>query len=371
MKPSLHMAAGAALLSLSGAASAGLTFHFDFVQGTSAEAQQAFIAAGNRWSSLLQDNVTVTLTVGQVNLQEGVLGLAESAQNRATYTNTRNALLADVTSDLDRSATSHLPSGNSHGLLLNYSLDNPNGAGSAAPYVASSTTVTLTTANARALGLNAAPQRLGLCLGPCDATILFATGFSFDYNPADGITPGSIDFMGIATHEIGHALGFTSGVDMLDAVSAPPNPSPTPGNALAPYNTAMDLFRYSAASFAAGVSDFTAGTAPKYFSIDGGATAHLGATFSTGTYLGDGRQASHWADSLGIGIMDPTVSFGELMTISAADVAALDAIGWNVTSVPEPATYGLFGVGLAALAWRRRRTAPSAKTQACDGWTSP
>ena len=77
--------------------------------------------------------------------------------------------------------------------------------------------------------------------------------------------------------------------------------------------------------------DFTAGIATKNFSLDGCATS-LG-TFSTGVVHGDGRQASHWKDNLGLGIMDPTAGTGELLTVTALDLTAFDAIGW--TPAPE------------------------------------
>ena len=34
-----------------------------------------------------------------------------------------------------------------------------------------------------------------------------------------GLHPGLVDFVGVATHEIGHALGFVSGVDIVDLTS--------------------------------------------------------------------------------------------------------------------------------------------------------
>ena len=83
--------------------------------------------------------------------------------------------------------------------------------------------------------------------------------------------------------------------------------------------------------------------------------SHTGASFSTGRTWGDGQQASHWKDNLGIGIMDPTAGTGELLAIKPVDVAALDVIGWNLAPVPEPATYALFGAGLLAIGLRRRR----------------
>jgi hypothetical protein len=72
---------------------------------------------------------------------------------------------------------------------------------------------------------------------------------------------------------------------------------------------------------------------------------------STGVNYGNGQQASHFLDNLGIGVMDPTASFGEEINITANDLIALDAIGWNLTSnaIPEPSTYGI-GLGGLALA---------------------
>jgi hypothetical protein len=95
-------------------------------------------------------------------------------------------------------------------------------------------------------------------------------------------------------------------------------------------------------------------TRARYFSIDGGAT--LGAMFSDGANFGDGSQASHWKDNLGLGVMDPTASQGELMAITQNDIQALDAIGWNVAA-PEPYSLwlGAIGLGMLALVGRGRR----------------
>jgi hypothetical protein len=92
--------------------------------------------------------------------------------------------------------------------------------------------------------------------------------------------------------------------------------------------TSEDLFRYSNSSSELGAIDLTTGKTEKYFSLDGGQTEI--AQFSTGEFLGDGFQSSHWKDDLGIGVMDPTIGGGELVDITSQDLQLLDGIGWDM-----------------------------------------
>lgn len=356
MKLRFATLAGAAALVASGASHA-LTFNFTFTASTTAQQQQAFIDAGARWSALFTDNATLDMTVGVEALGSGILASTGSRRASYTYSNFKTALTSDASTAADALAVASLPAGSSFSMLINRTSDNPNGSGSATPYIdsagANNTTINLTTANAKALGLNPGTGTVGVCTATCDASIRFGTAFTWDYDPSNGITPGSFDFVGIAAHEIGHALGFVSGVDTLDGNSPPVN-GPFSADQFTFVNS-LDLFRFSSASIAAGglgTIAFTADTTAKYFSLDKGATNIAG--FSTGRNFGDGQQASHWKDSLGLGIMDPTAGQGELLAISNNDQLAFDVIGWNLAPIPEPQTYALFAMGLLGLAWRRR-----------------
>lgn len=334
-------------------ASAAPTFNFTYIAGTSVQAQQGFQAAAARWSSLLNDNVTINLTVGFNSLGAGILGQAASAEDFHTYASVRAALAADATSAADATAVANLPAGVAFGMLINRTANNPNGAGSAVPYLdndgdANNQFLYMANAEAKALGLAVTPQALPGCIGNCDGFIQFNSDFNFDFDPGNGTDANAFDFVGVAAHEIGHVLGFLSGVDILDN-NAPPINGPFNDNEFT-YVSTLDLFRYSAASATQGVIDWTTDNRSKYFSLDG---STVGPEFSTGMNFGDGRQASHWKDNLFIGLMDPTAGMGETLQITGNDVLAMDAIGWDVAAIPEPSGWTMLGVGLLLFAVRQ------------------
>lgn len=329
--------AAAALATVMVGAAQAITFDLVFASGTSAQAQAGFIAAANRWSALFNDNITIRLDVGTQSMGGGVLGFASSSSTVRSYTDVRNALIADRKSADDFSSAGTLAAGATFSALTNRFTNNPAGAGSLSTFNTNLQWMDINTANEKALGIFAGNANA------FDAQIRFNSNFSFDYDPSNGITGGQFDFVGVATHEIGHALGFVSGVDYVDSGAASGHTSTQFA-----WASTLDLFRYSAA----GTRHLGAGNALKYFSVDGGVT-NAGAQFATGINFGDGDQASHWKDDLGIGIFDPTGAPGELLTISGFDIQSLDVIGYDL--VPEPATLAALGVGVAALLRRRRK----------------
>jgi hypothetical protein len=332
---------------------AGPIFKYNLGPGVAVgdDVYNGFVAAGNRWSSVLTDDVTINVTISFQSLGAGILGSTSNKFTTTAYTTARAALVADAKSTADATAAAHLPVG-SMSFAANHTSDCGN---CTTPYLDNNhnndnLNLDVSRAEGKALGLVGANDTGD------DGDITFSSNFSFDFDPSNGIDPGKYDFVGVATHEIGHLLGFVSSVDDWDFCGASPSNC---GGALSEAGeepTVLDLFRYSVNPVGTGnIMDQSADGRAKYFSIDGGAT--LGPQFAQGVNFGDGAQASHWKDNLGIGIMDPGVSTGELLAITQNDITALDVIGWDAT--PEPFSWVLALAGIGAIALRRRLTSKS------------
>ncbi|MCU1268369.1 MAG: hypothetical protein JWM21_4687 [Acidobacteria bacterium] len=290
-------------------------------------ARNAFIVAANRWEAIISTPITVVIDVdfgttffGQPYGNPNILGATGLAAFTGPYSDLRQRLIDTASTAAEQQLYNALPA-------------------TAVPLESgSATSAEVSAPNARALGIvpdisdpNSVP------LGQGDAGIGFNSAFQFDFNPDDGITSGTTDFDSVASHEIGHALGFIS-----DAGEG----------AATPVVTVWDLFRFR--SFAASLATFA--TAQRVLAI-GGNQVFFGnqtSTFATlelplstggpnpGPTDGDGRQSSHWKDDAVsstrpyIGVMDPTLASGLRRTISENDIMAIDLFGYSI-GLPPPA----------------------------------
>ena len=298
------------------------------------DALAAFNRAAQNWQNYLGDNVVLNIDIDMASLGSGILGSASSTIYYSDFDTLRDLVSggSDTNSAVEAATLAYLPTASQYSAYV------PSGF-SLSGYM------NATRANLLALGVS--QSTLG-GYGTPDSSITFSTNFTWDYDNSNGVTPGAFCFESVATHEIGHGLGFISEVDYADYVL-------DQGTTASLETYSLDLFRFSDGNIPTTSSEFTTNTrdlmpgGTDYFShVDGNIQ------MSTGNYFGDGRQASHWKDNLGLGIMDPTLAPGEISPISPNDLIAMDLIGWRI--VPEPGTWVmLFGMACTWFLWRQRR----------------
>ena len=310
-----------------------------------APALAAFNRAAAQWESFIADPITINIDADLAPLAPGVLGSAGSVQLSAGFNTIRDAMVTDSADEADDGIVASLPT------AAQASFNVPVGFGLSGGLTANK-------ANLKALGFTASTLDGTSLAATVDATITFSTGFAFDFDNSDGITAGQFDFEGVAAHEIGHALGFTSTVDTVDFLV---NQGMT-STGLNP--TAMDLFRFAdgtandpdnAAQFTTAARSLLPGSTDIFDQVDDSFGGDAESLMSTGAFTGDGRQASHFKDNLSIGIMDPTLAPGELVQISANDLRVFDLIGYEIAAIPEPSSVLALLCGTGFVAIRRRR----------------
>lgn len=276
----------------------------------------AFRAAAEHWETALTDPITVRINIGFDSFGNGSLGATRVQRTTHSYSSVRDALLASATSAEEASRIAALPPAS----LPMIDITGPRNDGR----------VSLATANAKALGLAVGldPFYGDSLANQADASIEFNSKVAagFDYNPADGVDPGKLDFVALAAREIGHALGFNSMVDLQDISG---------NRSFTVHPSTLDVWRFRSATAAhdlgnerrlltAGAAEFSDQRMEREFSRGRLATD----PFCDAARANDRCLASYWRDDLD-GVMTPTLPTGETVDISAADIYALDAIGYE------------------------------------------
>ena len=304
----------------------------------------AFNRAAQAWSSKFTNNITINIDARLTGgFAPNHIGNTSSVKFQANYDFFRGKIVAAAAGEPDDAIVAALPT------LAQFNKTLP-------PSIVFNGKFSATKANFKALGYMDLID-LDAVYGATDSTITFNNAFAFDYDNSNGVSAGKVDFESVAAHEIGHALGFISAVDGVDLMKDAGTTGETP-------ITPLDLFR-----FRAGVAGQDPTTLAEFTSfprfLDTGGVAILDDLLTetglgTGQLTGDGDEASHWKndDLTGqlLGVMDGTIYGGQIHLITAADLRALDLIGYNyVPPVPEPSSVVLLVCGAAFLLRRLRR----------------
>ncbi len=267
--------------------------------GNSALIQAAINQSKAAFEAKLLDNITVNITFVD---QASGLGASSASTINVTYQDLRNHMITDQNSADDIAAIAGLPNQVNDPVL--------NGTHG----------IDITTAQARALGFNA-PSSV-------DCTIWLNSsicGFNHGGNNA-----GKFDYMTVASHEIGEALGIGGWGSNIGF---------SPGCAM------LDLFRYDQN----GLRTHSTVAGQAFFSLDG--VTHID-QFNQAPNGGDYAdwivhatpQTQDWAGTAGPGA-----------DLGITEFRALDVSGYNLSTVPEPTPVFALGLGFLALCRVRRK----------------
>jgi hypothetical protein len=295
LETSLWVSLGIILVSGAPASAGALifsnTFDASFATNFGANApaaQSAVLYAESVFSSTYNNNITINLIFnGVASGPPGFTGRSDAIVPYAGAGGWRTALAADATSMDDATSLG------------------PVGSLPASDPVSGLHVWFIATAQEKALGLLSGTDTNN------NASISFDSSFSWTFDPANRAVPGSIDFIGVAMHEISEAMGRSRFCGFK------------PSGNLAD-NGIVDAFSY----MGSGTRNLGAGGS---FSIDNGATplTAFNTNFSTGGDCGD------WASGQGNDSFNAFPSAGVVLSFSATDIRELDVLGYNLAT-PEP-----------------------------------
>ncbi|MEM0924661.1 MAG: NF038122 family metalloprotease, partial [Planctomycetota bacterium] len=360
-----------------------------------AEAQRLVERAADRWRQHIQDPVTLFIEIDLVsNLPPAVLGGALSTTSFVSYGSLRQALISDASIEPDDAIVQSLPAAgdlafnadNGITVLPSVQLNTASAKalGQLTPddpdYILPDATIVLnadffqTVVNPGGIGTGGPDPDVpdvppGVDPGDLQLNHLFvpprsdpsssdpSSGDSSSSDPSSGNSTSSDstssglnqtvgvggpvqsvnsienEFEAVVVHEIGHVLGFRSGIDDIND-----------DNELIP--TAMDLFR-----FASDLRTLNPDSPEEFSTLPRELRTNVNVEidfvldpWSTGrssfpVERGVGLQASHWLDEdlagSNIGIMDPTIGLGSVSTITLADLRMFDLLGWDIAPPGE------------------------------------
>lgn len=277
-------------------------FNVVFLLGASvpAAAVPAFALVEQYLEAQFTDSVTVTIDVSFAALGTGILGATTPAYTTATFKNSRTGLYNNR--DVTDTVQAYLPTTTTLGVR----------------YSGTSTTVTQedrvywTRANYK--------STIGTAVGN-DASMQFSTAYTWDYDPTNGLLATSTSFVDVATHEVGHALGYICGAGMWTKDMS-----------------SLDLFRFQ---YTDGTADYNPDTSaeftarPRLVAYNSPNDAHHLDFVTLECRMSDGSpyQASHLREeNPTLGLMDPVLSAGTTLYpnyYSTNDLTCFDAIGWD------------------------------------------
>jgi len=286
-----RLCALAVISTISAQSAQALTINPTF-NNVDANAQSVIMGVIAGYAATFSDNVSVNIT-----FQGMTSGLGQSSTNfySVDYATWISRLRSDATSSTDTTALNSIPAG-----------ANP------LPNI-SGTNIYLTRASANAVGFNFAANG-------ADSTIGLNFG-AMNYTRTGTIDPAKYDLQNTVQHEINEVLGTVSGVSSFAGV-----------------NTPMDMFRYSAP----GVRSFGVQADKAYFSINGGTTNLAGYNNQASGDSGD-------FDGTVLRVQNAFGTPGASTVQMGVEITMLDAIGYNVSAVPEPATYLMWLAGLSVV----------------------
>ena len=298
---------GAGLFVSSSAHALNFTVLFgnDGTAGNFTAAQQAAITGGlNTIAGSFTDAVTVNL-----HIMNSANGLGGSSQNLYvdTYAGYRTALIADKKSALDNQAVATLGAANPFG----------------------NRQVAFTAALGRALGYNT-PGATTDGSGTFDCDIFLNAGLCF----TGAAVAGKYDLAAVAMHEADESMGFGGPGSLIGT------------NLIGSYVGPQDLFRYKSNGVRTGLTNVNG----EYFSVDGGAT-----NIRTFNNHANGGDAADWASDGNAFVQNAFGTPGVAIAYSGKEVAAGDAIGWDIKTTPEPATMVAMALGVAGIVRRRKK----------------